>query len=99
MYALKRAALLIQEIAGGVISSDIVDIYPTPYTPTSIELSFEYIDGIIGKKIPRETIETILLALDITILTQTETHLSVRIPSYRIDVKQPADVVEEILRI
>lgn len=98
-YALKRAALLIQEVAGGVISSDITDEYPTKHESHHVLLKFEYINNLIGYEIPRETIKKILQGLDIKITNVTETSLGLAIPTYRTDVRRPADVVEEILRI
>ena len=98
-YALKRAALLIQEVAGGVISSDIIDEYPVKHEPHHVLLKFEYVNNLIGYEIPRETIKKILQGLDIKITNVTETSLGLAIPTYRTDVKRPADVVEEILRI
>lgn len=97
VYALKRAALLIKEI-GGKISSDIIDIYPQKIEPEKIEVPWEYINRLIGKTIPREEILSILKRLDFEIDVQSD-HLTVLAPSYRVDVLQPADVVEEILRI
>lgn len=98
-YALKRAALLIQEVAGGVISSDITDEYPTKYEPHQVLLKFEYINKLIGYEIPREAIKKILQGLEIKVTSVTETSLGLEIPNYRNDVRRPADVVEEILRI
>ena len=98
-YALKRAALLIQEVAGGVISSEITDEYSIKHEPYHVLLKFEYINNLIGYEIPRETIKKILQGLDIKITNVTETSLGLSIPTYRTDVRRPADVVEEILRI
>lgn len=98
-YALRRAALLIQEVAGGVISSDITDEYATKHEPYQVLLKFEYINNLIGYEIPRETIKKILQGLDIKVTSVTETSLGLEIPTYRTDVRRPADVVEEILRV
>lgn len=98
-YALKRAALLIQEVAGGVISSEIVDEYPTKQDPHQVLLKFEYMTQLIGHEIPRETVKNILRALDIKVTSVTETSIGLEVPTYRADVRRPADVVEEILRV
>jgi phenylalanyl-tRNA synthetase beta chain len=99
IYALKRAAMLIKEVAGGEISSEIVDIYPHPIKNTSVELSFAEVESLIGKQLERNQIKNILASLDIKILAEKEKALLLEIPAYRVDVKRPADVVEEILRI
>ncbi|MBT8309517.1 MAG: phenylalanine--tRNA ligase subunit beta, partial [Flavobacteriaceae bacterium] len=96
-YALKRAALLIQEIAGGEITSDIYDLYPTKIEDSQVVLNFENTANLIGQEIPRETIKQILTSLEITINNVTETGLGLTIPSYRNDVTREADVIEEIL--
>ncbi len=98
-YALKRAALLIQEIAGGEISSEIVDIYPKRFEDFQVRVSFENINKLIGEVIPIDIIKRILMSLDIKINSVTETGLGLMIPSYRNDVVREADVIEEILRI
>ncbi len=98
-YALRRAALLIQELAGGVISSDITDEYSTKHEPYQVLLKFEYINKLIGYEIPRETIKKILHGLDIKMTSVTETSLGLEIPTYRTDVRRPVDIVEEILRV
>jgi phenylalanyl-tRNA synthetase beta chain len=99
IYALKRAAILIKELAGGQISSDIVDVYPKPVADTRIDITYEYITRLIGKKIDQKTIKNILDSLDIKIVTESETSLTLDVPPYRVDVKQPADIVEDILRM
>ena len=99
LYALKRAALLIQEVAGGEITSDITDLYPAPVAPFAIDITFDYIDRLIGKKIGNDTICKIIGDLGIEIAAQSEDGLSVKVPAYRVDVQRPADLVEEILRI
>ncbi len=99
VYALKRAALLIQEIAGGEISSEIVDIYPEPVKPVVIKVKHRNIDRLIGKQIPHDEIFAILGRLDIDVLEKGDGEFSVSVPPYRVDVTQEADVVEEILRI
>jgi phenylalanyl-tRNA synthetase beta chain len=99
IYALKRAALLIKEVAGGVISSEIIDIYPQPVGHFNVELSLSNIKRLIGKDIPVETIKNILEALEINVLSLTGDNLNVAVPPYRVDVKREADVIEEILRV
>ena len=99
IYALKRAALLIKEIAGGTISSDIVDIYPQPIEDFKVEVSYANIKRLIGKDLGKDTIKNILSSLEINIETESETGLSILVPPYRVDVKREADVIEEILRI
>lgn len=99
IYALKRAALLIKELAGGEITSEIVDIYPAPVAPFKIDITYEYINNLIGKTIGEEKIKDILRSLDIAITAENESGLSVEVPPYRVDVQRPADLVEEILRI
>ncbi|MEQ1588026.1 MAG: phenylalanine--tRNA ligase subunit beta [Cyclobacteriaceae bacterium] len=99
IYALKRATLLIKEIAGGTISSDIVDIYPTKIENRLIVVKDKNINRLIGKTIAREEIFAILEALDISIINKDDKGFTVSVPPYRVDVIQEADVVEEILRI
>ena len=98
-YALKRAALLIQEYAGGKLSSDIMDVYPEKMQDFQVFLSFENVYRLIGQEIPKETIKNILASLDIKINSVTEAGLGLVIPSYRVDVQREADIVEEILRV
>ncbi|WP_418513402.1 phenylalanine--tRNA ligase subunit beta [Corallibacter sp.] len=98
-YALKRAALLIQEIAGGEITSDIVDFYPNKIEDFQVRLSFDNAKKLIGEEIPRDIIKRILMSLDIKINNVTETGLGLTVPSYRNDVQREADVIEEILRV
>ncbi|HYI76720.1 MAG TPA: phenylalanine--tRNA ligase subunit beta, partial [Chryseolinea sp.] len=99
VYALKRAALLIQEIAGGEISSDIVDVYPSKIENKVFKVKYKNIDRLIGKNIPREEMISILERLDIQIIDRDENKFTVSIPPYRVDVSQEADIAEEILRI
>lgn len=98
-YALVRAALLIQELAGGEITSDVIDVYPKKIEDHQVVLSFDYANKLIGQEIPRETIKAILTSLDIKINNVTETGIGMTIPAYRNDVTRQADVVEEILRV
>jgi phenylalanyl-tRNA synthetase beta chain len=99
LWALKRAIMLIKEIAGGEISSDIVDVYPKPFENAQIDIFYKNINRLIGKKIEPVTVKKILSLLDIDIIKEEEETLKLSIPSYRVDVKQEADVIEEILRI
>ena len=98
-YALKRAALLIEEIAGGKITSDIVDIYPNKIDDKQVQISYERIFSLIGEELSKDDIKNILVSLDIRITNQTETGLGLTIPAYRVDVTREADIVEEILRV
>ncbi len=98
-YALKRAALLIQEIAGGEITSDIIDAYPKKIKDFQVRLSFENAKKLIGEEIPKEVIKRILTSLDIKVNNVTETGLGMTVPAYRNDVQREADVIEEILRV
>ncbi|MEL0649816.1 phenylalanine--tRNA ligase subunit beta [Algibacter sp. TI.3.09] len=98
-YALKRAALLIQELAGGEITSDIIDFYPKKIQDFEVRLSFENAEKLIGEEIPKETIKRILASLDIKVNNVTETGLGLTVPAYRNDVQREADIIEEILRV
>ena len=98
-YALKRAALLIMDIAGGEITSDIVDAYPNKIKDFEVRLSFENAKKLIGEEIPKETIKSILSSLDIKVNNVTETGLGLTVPAYRNDVQREADIIEEILRV
>ena len=99
LYALKRAALLVKELAGGEICGDIVDIYPSPVAPFPVTLTYEKIDTLIGKHIPADTVKSILRSLEIEIVAETESELSLRVPTYRVDVQRDVDVIEDLLRI
>ncbi|MGB0897074.1 MAG: phenylalanine--tRNA ligase subunit beta [Flavobacteriaceae bacterium] len=98
-YALKRAALLIQEIAGGEITSGIEDLYPNKIEDFQVFLTFENTTKLIGQEIPKETIKSILTSLDIKVNSVTEGGLGLTIPAYRTDVQREADIIEEILRV
>jgi len=98
-YALKRAALLIQDIAGGEITSDLIDAYPNKIEDFQVRLSFENAKKLIGEEIPREIIKRILSSLDIKVNNVTETGLGLMVPAYRNDVQREADIIEEILRV
>lgn len=98
-YALKRAALLVTELAGGQISSPVTDIYPEPIQPFHFEISLDRVKRLIGKDIPDETIRKIIAALDVKIEQEEGETLHVAVPAYRVDVQREADLVEDILRI
>lgn len=98
-YALKRATLLIQELAGGEVTSDIVDFYPKKIKDFEVRLSFENAKKLIGEEIPKETIKRILTSLEIKVNNVTETGLGLTVPAYRNDVEREADIIEEILRV
>ncbi|WP_396180581.1 phenylalanine--tRNA ligase subunit beta [Flavobacterium sp.] len=99
VYALKRAALLIQEVAGGEITSDLIDIYPKKIEDFNVFLSFEKVNNLIGEELKKETIKNILASLDIKINSISDTGLGLNIPPYRVDVQREVDVIEEILRV
>ncbi len=99
VWALKRAILMIREIAGGKISSGIVDVYPEKINRANIKISYNNITRLIGKKIEPETIKKITGLLDMNILNESADGLDLEIPLYRVDVRREADVIEEILRI
>jgi phenylalanyl-tRNA synthetase beta chain len=98
-YTLKRAALLIEEYAGGKMASDVSDFYPEKIEDFQVFFSYESAYRLIGQEIPKETIKNILASLEIKISSETEGGLGLTIPSYRTDVQREADIVEEILRV
>jgi len=98
-YALKRAALLIQEVAGGEITSDVIDIYPKKIEDFTVFLNYEKAFKLIGQELPKETIKKILASLDIKVNSSSDAGLGLTIPSYRVDVQREVDVIEEILRV
>ncbi len=99
IYALRRAALLIKETAGGVISSEIVDIYPEPASAFKVDINLSNVKRLIGIEIPVEKIKNILQSLEIEIISENGAILTVEVPPYRVDVQREADVIEEILRV
>lgn len=99
IYALQRAALLIKELAGGEISSDIVDIYPNPVADYEVILDYKNMDRLIGKVLDRKLVKNILSALDIKVKAENGSSLQLAIPPYRVDVHRESDVIEEILRV
>ena len=99
IYALKQAAILCKQLAGGKVSMEIKDVYPNPISDARVQLDFEYVDRLIGKKIGNDMIRSIVESLDMKIVAETETGLELDVPAYRVDVQRPCDVVEDILRI
>ena len=99
VYALKRAAMLLKELAGGEISSEIIDLYPDPVSDLIIEVSYANIKRLIGKELAKDEIKSTLENLDIMILSESESGFTVSVKPYRVDVTREADVIEEILRI
>lgn len=99
VYALKRAALLIQELAGGKIASQIVDIYPNPIPAKTVTVRYAHVNALIGAPLTKSKTDAILQALDMQILTSDEEAFTVQIPTNKADISRPADVIEEILRI
>ena len=99
VYALKRAAMLIKELAGGEISSDVVDVYPEPVDDFKVKVAYKHVDRLIGKHIEPEEIKTILEHLDIAVQDADDQGFTAIVPPYRVDVQREADVIEEILRI
>lgn len=98
-YALKRAALLIQEVAGGEITSDVVNFYPKKIEDFSVFLNFSKVAKIIGQELPKDNIKKILVSLDIKVNSVSDAGLGLTIPAYRVDVQREIDVIEEILRV
>ena len=99
IYALKQAAIMCRELAGGKVSMEIRDEYPSPIENPKVELSFNYAKSLIGKEIPVDTIKNICTSLEMKILSETAEEMVVEVPAYRVDVQRPCDVVEDILRI
>ena len=99
VIALKRAAILIQELAGGQISSEISDIYPSPAKPFSVEISFKNVSRLIGKIILADEIRATLLGLGIKISSEDSDGMKLEVPAYKVDVTREVDIIEEILRI
>lgn len=98
-YALQRAAMMIKELAGGTISSDIIDIYPNVVEPVVIHFSFAQLEKMAGYKIEKTVVKNILIALGINILEDYHEGLKISIPAYKVDVRREIDVIEEVLRI
>lgn len=99
VYALKQAVKLLQEVAGGKVCSDIVDLYPNPVHDFEVETSYAHINRLIGKKIDPTEVKSILESLDIRVVDETETGFKAIVKPYRVDVTREADIIEEVLRI
>lgn len=99
IYALKQAAILCKQLAGGKISMNIKDVYPNPIEDFKVSLKYEYVNSLIGKEIPASTVKSIVTSLEMKIDSENEEGLELSVPPYRVDVQRPCDVVEDILRI
>ena len=99
VYALKQAAILCKELAGGQVSMQIKDVYPEPIEGSKVVLTYDYVNSLIGKEIGKNTIKSIVTSLDMKIEAENENQIEILVPAYRVDVKRPCDVVEDILRI
>ena len=99
MIALKRAALLIQELGGGEISSEVSDLYPNPIAAFDVEVNYSNINKLIGASIPNEEIKAIITSLGITVAAETPEGLSLKVPTFKVDVTRECDITEEVLRI
>ena len=99
IYALKQAALLCKELAGGKVSMEIKDIYPEPLPNFNVDLKYDYVHQLIGKEIPHDTIKSIVTSLEMVIKAENAEGLQLEVPAYRVDVQRPCDVVEDILRV
>ncbi len=99
VYAIKQAAILAKELAGAKVSMQIVDVHPKELPDFKVSLKYDYVDILIGKHIPQETIKSIVTSLEMKIDKETAEGLELTVPAYRVDVQRPCDVVEDILRI
>ena len=99
IYALKQAAILCKELAGGKVSMQIKDVYPNPLPDFKVSLKFDYVNSLIGKELPVETIRNIVTSLDMKIESEDAEGLELLVPAFRVDVQRPCDVVEDILRV
>ena len=99
IYALKQAAILCKQLAGGKVSMEIKDVYPNPMADARVQLDYEYVDRLIGKEIGHDMIKAIVESLEMKVVEETAEGLLLDVPSYRVDVQRPCDVVEDILRI
>jgi len=99
LFALKRAALLLQEIAGGEVSSEVFDLYPEPIADFVVPVKYRNVNRLIGKELARSLIKSILEKLDIRVEDETEHGFTAIVPPYRVDVQREADIIEEVLRI
>ena len=99
IYALKQAAILCKQLAGGKVSMEIKDVYPNPMADARVQLDYEYVDRLIGKAIGHDMIKAIVESLEMKVVEETAEGLLLDVPAYRVDVQRPCDVVEDILRI
>lgn len=99
LYALKQAAMLVKELAGGTVSMEITDVCARTFDDFEVELKYAYVDKLIGKHIPAKTVKSIVNSLEMKIMKEDAEGLLLHVPPYRVDVQRPCDVVEEILRI
>lgn len=99
IYALKQAAILCKELAGGKVSMEVCDVYPQPMKTAKVNLEYDYVNTLIGKEIPVKTIKSICESLEMKIISESDKGVELDIPAYRVDVQRPCDVVEDILRI
>ena len=99
VYVLKRAAMLVKELAGGEITGDIIDIYPEMIAPYPVTLTYNRVNSLIGKEISEDIVKEILSSLEIEIVSEENGALELKVPTYRVDVRRDCDVIEDILRI
>ena len=99
LYCLKLAALMVKELAGGTISSEIKDICAAPVADFRVALTYNKVNSLIGKEIPADTIKSIVTSLEMKIVEETAEGLTLDVPPYRVDVQRDCDVIEDILRI
>ena len=99
IYALKQAAILCKQLAGGKVSMEIKDVYPDPLPNFNVDLKYDYVNQLIGKVIPAETVNSIVTSLEMKVLEENAEGLKLEVPAYRVDVQRPCDVVEDILRV
>ncbi|MDE7443175.1 MAG: phenylalanine--tRNA ligase subunit beta, partial [Muribaculaceae bacterium] len=99
MYALKLAAMMVKELAGGEICGPVVDLYPVKINPFDVKLSYNYLNSLVGKNIPQDTVDAILKSLEIETVGREGDTVDLKVPTYRVDVQRPCDVVEDVLRI
>lgn len=99
IYAMKQAAILCRQLAGGKVSMQLKDVYPEPIENARVDLRYDYVHQLVGKEIGKQTVKDIVTSLEMKILSETEEGLLLEVPAYRVDVQRPCDVVEDILRI
>ncbi len=99
LYVLRLAAMMVKELAGGEICGPLTDVYPSVIEPSRVDLRFDYLNSLVGKEIPAETVVSILKSLEMNLLEVTDKEVKMEVPTYRVDVTRPCDVVEDVLRI